>query len=478
MTLPKPFSWNRAEAREGRFDGKFIIGVLTTGIYCLPSCPARPPRAENVRLFTTEEAAKAAGLRACKRCRPDLYYKGEDENVALFEGLAARVAAAPSAFADASALARAAGVSLSKLGDLFRDHAHLAPAQWLRRMRVRHAARDLLNLKDKVVDIGFAAGFESESVFHRQFLAQMRMTPGAYRALDGAEVFMLQLPPGYRALEVLAYHGRDPQGRMERSEGNRIWKALSTPDGPAVLELTLERGSAWAKVHAGRKLGGESMALLHGAALRMLGLTYEVTQFETRHATFAAKRKGLRLPLLPTGFDALCWAIIGQQINIKFASSLRREIVELAGEDAGGGMRAHPTPERIADLDVATLNARRYSRSKARYLIDAAAAVAKGELDIEKLPEGSAVAAEKKLTTQRGIGLWTARYAMLRGGFADAAPVGDSALATALQRLHKLPERPNAERTARLMSEFAPHRSLATMHLWTYLKEPALKEAS
>src|SRR5271154_4392187 len=143
MTLPKPFSWDRAEARQGRFDGKFIIGVLTTGIYCLPSCPARPPKPENVRLFTSEAEAKAAGLRACKRCRPDLYYKGEDENVALFEGLAGRVAAAPENFADASALARAAGVSLTKLGDLLRDHAHLAPAAWLRRMRVRQAARDL-----------------------------------------------------------------------------------------------------------------------------------------------------------------------------------------------------------------------------------------------------------------------------------------------------------------------------------------------
>ena len=61
----------------------------------------------------------------------------------------------------------------------------------------------------------------------------------------------------------------------------------------------------------------------------------------------------------------------------------------------------------------------------------------------------------------------------MRGGFADAAPVGDSALATALQKLHKLPERPDTEGTARLMSAFAPHRSIATMHLWTYLKEAA-----
>ena len=62
---------------------------------------------------------------------------------------------------------------------------------------------------------------------------------------------------------------------------------------------------------------------------------------------------------------------------------------------------------------------------------------------------------------------------MLRDGFADAAPVGDSALATALQRLHKLPQRPDQAETASLMAAFAPHRSLATMHLWTSLKEPA-----
>lgn len=472
MTLPKPFSWNREDARAGKFNGRFIIGVLTTGIYCLPSCPARPPRPENVRLFTTEAEAKAAGLRACKRCRPDLFYRGEDEDVALFEGLVGRVTASPADFADASALARAAGVSLTKLGDLFRDHAHLAPAAWLRRERVRRAASLLLSGKDKVVDIGFEAGFESESVFHRQFLSQMRMTPGAYRALDGATAFLLHLPPNYRAQEILAYHARDPEGICERAEGNRIWKALHTPDGPAVLELSLEREGAWAKIHTNTKLGRDSIAALHGAALRMLSLTNDISPFETRHADFVSRRRGLRMPLLPTGFDALCWAVIGQQIHVKFATSLRSDFIRLAGEKIGD-MVTHPTPERTADLDIAALHGRRYSRSKAGYLIDAAAAVTRGEIDIEGLTRMSAVAAEKKLTAQRGIGTWTARYIMMRGGFADAAPVGDSALATALQRLHNLPERPDPDQSARLMSAFAPHRSLATMHLWSSLKEAA-----
>ena len=98
-------------------------------------------------------------MRACKRCRPDLFYRGEDENIALFEGLAARVRAAPEDFADASALARAAGVSLTKLGDLFRDHAHLAPAHMAAaRTRASCAPTCFSAGNAKVVDVGFRRG--------------------------------------------------------------------------------------------------------------------------------------------------------------------------------------------------------------------------------------------------------------------------------------------------------------------------------
>ncbi len=478
LMTPKPFTWDRAEARTGKFNGKFIIGVHTTGIYCLPSCPARQPKPENVSIYRTEAEAQAAGLRACKRCRPDLFYKGEDENIALFEGLIARVRAAPGAFADASALAKVCGVAQTKLGDLFREHAHLAPATWLRRERVRMAARALLGGNDKVVDVGFASGFESESVFHRQFLSLARMTPGAYRALNGSSVFLLQLPAGYRAAEVLAYHARDPEGLCERSEGNRIWKALLTPDGGAVLEISLESEGAWCRIHAEKKMSRESMAQLHTVALKMLGLNNEVSLFETRMgrqartALMIARQRGLRLPCIPTNFDGLCWAIIGQQINVKFAGSLRREIIALGGEKIGT-MMAHPSPQRVLDIGATALTRRRYSRSKADYLMGAATEVVEGRLDVEALPDGSATAAEKKLTAIRGVGTWTARYFMLRGGFADAAPVGDSALATALQKLHGRAERPGHDEVHKMMLDFAPHRSLAPAPLWASLKDAA-----
>ena len=477
-TTPKPFSWDRAEARAGKFDGKFLIGVHTTGIYCLPSCTARQPKPDNVSMYRTEAEAQGAGLRACKRCRPDLFYRGEDEDIALFEGLVARVRSGLHAFPDAPALAKAAGVSLTKLGDLFREHAHLAPAAWLRRERVRAACRELLGGDQRVLDIGYGVGFESESVFHRQFLALTRMTPGAYRAMSGAAVFLLHLPGGYRPQEILAYHARDPESPTERVSGSKFFKALMTAQGPVALELSFENDGVWARVHGVERMSSETTAQLHNAALRMLGLNNEVTTFETRMAKdtklapLFARRRGLRVPTIPTGFDGLCWAIVGQQINVKFAASLRREILNLGGEKIGD-MRTHPTPERVVEIGAPKLAKLRYSRSKAEYLVGAAREVAEERLDIEGLPETSAVGAEKALMALHGVGKWTARYTMLRGGFADSAPVGDSALATVLQRVHKLHERPDAEQTESFMKTFAPHRSLATMHFWASYRDAA-----
>ncbi len=112
-----------------------------------------------------------------------------------------------------------------------------------------------------MAEIGFGAGFETESVFHRQFLNQMRMTPGAYRALDGAEVFLLHLPAGYRAKEILAYHARDPLKCQREKRRQPHLESVAYGDGPAVMEISIEHEGAWVKVHATRKLGRAAMAI-------------------------------------------------------------------------------------------------------------------------------------------------------------------------------------------------------------------------
>jgi 3-methyladenine DNA glycosylase/8-oxoguanine DNA glycosylase len=164
---------------------------------------------------------------------------------------------------------------------------------------------------------------------------------------------------------------------------------------------------------------------------------------------------------------------MGQQINIAFACALRREVLELAGDEVGG-LRAHPTPERVAQLSVSELNARRFSRAKAEYLVGAAQAVAGGKLPLESLGEVSAVTAERSLERLYGVGKWTARYTLMRGaGFADCAPVGDVALAAALQRMAAAAERPSAQEVEMLMRPFAPYRSIATFHLWASARDAA-----
>ncbi len=284
----------------------------------------------------------------------------------------------------------------------------------------------------------------------------------------------IALPGDYRAAETLAYHGRDSSSLSERVVGTRIEKVLDLEGGPVLVALDLGPGEAVARFD--RDLSEAECAAALTIVQRMLGLLSDPAGFESLPAAsvLAAARPGLRIPLTATVFEAVCWAVIGQQINLAFAATLRRAMIALAGQPhAPSGLIAHPRPDAVAALDPALLTARQFSRSKARYLVDTAAAIASGALSLDPLAEQGPEEAEAALTALRGIGPWTARYVLLRGfGFPDIAPVGDSGLATGLQRLHGLDARPPVAAQEALMRDFAPHRSLATLHLWASLADP------
>jgi AraC family transcriptional regulator, regulatory protein of adaptative response / DNA-3-methyladenine glycosylase II len=400
-----------------------------------------------------------------------------DVGAARFAALALQLREDVGAVRDARALARACGLSTAESTALFIEHAHIAPAAWLDRERVLAAGERLLDGREAIAEIAQATGFASDDALRRRFAAVMRMTPEAFRALRRSAAFELRLPAGYRAEEVLAYHGRDPESPSERVEGPRLTKAVTTAAGPAVLEVTFRRGRAVCRVRDGGRLGPGGVREAHVMALRMLGLMGSVRAFEAHAmkdpslAPLVMRRRGLHLPLTATPFEALAWAILGQQINLAFASSLRREILRLAGERIDE-MIAHPTAPRLAAIDPSDLTRRRFSRSKAAYLLGAAEAVASGTLDPDALGRGSAPAAERRLTSLHGIGTWTARYVLMRGaGFADCAPVGDAALAAALERVTRADRRPAAGEVEEWMKRHTPHRSLVTFHLWASLRD-------
>jgi AraC family transcriptional regulator, regulatory protein of adaptative response / DNA-3-methyladenine glycosylase II len=454
--------------RNAAYDGKFLTGVLSTGIYCLASCPARRPKRENVRFFRSPDEARKSGLRPCHRCHPDWFYRGEEWYENLYERTAARVRQAPAAFPDIAAIGAAAGISRTALNELFREHGQESPAAFLRRVRVEHVCR-LLESGMKPADAAARAGFESTSAFHQQFLARTGMTPGAYAGLRTAHCFELRLPSGYRFREVLDFYGRDPHSASEQVVANGLKKALLVDGETVLIEVMFSGDVAAVCVDGGNRFQA------HRAVVRMLGFEADAAGFERQFADdpllggLLQRQRGLRIPMTPEPWEALAWAIIGQQISVKAAVALRRELIVSKGVRHRSGLCAHPGAEAVADMKIGFLRKLKFSGSKAEYLIGAAKAVAGGELPLVSLREMSVKNAARRLGTVRGIGPWTTQYVFLRGfGFADCLPSGDAGLAQGLARLTGA--RPAEPQLRETMGRFAPYRSLATYHIWASLK--------
>jgi AraC family transcriptional regulator of adaptative response / DNA-3-methyladenine glycosylase II len=454
-------------------NGKFIVGVLTTGIYCLPACPARRPRRENIRFFRTPEEARAMGLRACLRCHPEYFYRGAEWHESLFEQTTERMRRDPAAFSGIRDIAKAAGLARTALNELFREHAHESPAAFLRRLRIEHAMQQLAG-GVRPAAAAAAAGFESPSVFHLHFRARTGLTPAAYAALSNSNLstsnqFELRLPPRYRLQEALRFFGRDGASVSERVDANSITKCVLIDGTPALIEMQFHRGVARCSTDA------TDIFAAHHMAVRMAGLDSAADAFEREFAgdkligPVIRNQRGLRIPMTPEPWEALAWAICGQQISVKAAVALRRELILRAGTKHPSGLRAHPTAAQVARLTEAQLRGMKFSRSKAEYILAAARAVASGEAPINEMRWFSAVRAARSLKALHGIGDWSVQYTFLRGlGFMDCLPAGDVGLARGLQEL--VGNRPDPVRIREMMDRYSPWRSYATYHVWSSLK--------
>ena len=176
MMLTDDECWAAATARDRSFDGRFITGVLTTGIYCRPSCPARHPKRENVRFFAHGEAARAAGLRACLRCSPDDVSR--DERAVLAAIAAIKAAGQPLALA---ALAAETGYSPTHFQRVFTRHTGLSPAAYARALMAERAA-DALTSEGSVTEAIYAAGYSGPSRFYEANEGRLGMTPSVWAA--------------------------------------------------------------------------------------------------------------------------------------------------------------------------------------------------------------------------------------------------------------------------------------------------------
>lgn len=174
MMIADDDCWTAVQQRDRAFDGRFVTGVLTTGIYCRPSCAARHPARANVRFFADGAAARAAGLRPCKRCLPDDVSR--DERAVLAAIAAIKAAEQPLALA---ALAEETGYSPSHFQRVFTRHTGLSPAAYARALMAERAA-EALSEEASVTEAIYAAGYSGPSRFYEANQGRLGMTPSAW----------------------------------------------------------------------------------------------------------------------------------------------------------------------------------------------------------------------------------------------------------------------------------------------------------
>jgi AraC family transcriptional regulator of adaptative response/methylated-DNA-[protein]-cysteine methyltransferase len=186
--LSREEMWAAFVGRDPRYDGRFVTGVRTTGIFCRPTCTCRKPRPERVEYFASPRAAERAGYRACKRCRPELAGGSLEADRRIVEQALAVMRDRIDQPLTLEALARATATSVSRLARLFRAADGRTPMRALADLRAERAERLLSGGGISVLEAALAAGFGSGSAFLRAFRRRTGRTPSAWRRSRAARV--------------------------------------------------------------------------------------------------------------------------------------------------------------------------------------------------------------------------------------------------------------------------------------------------
>ncbi|MGZ5202846.1 MAG: DNA-3-methyladenine glycosylase family protein [Telluria sp.] len=292
------------------------------------------------------------------------------------------------------------------------------------------------------------------------------------------QTLKLALPRGYRSDDVFAFHSRDAEGVAEQVAPGRVRKAVMLDGVPVLFDVAIRDEVAECVVDAEGGATDTLHAHAREALLGILGLRIDPVPFmqaardDAVLGPMVARLPGLRIVQSATVFEALTWAIIGQQINLPFAIALRRTFIQLAGRRHDAGLLCYPEAADVARLDLEQLTSRKFSRAKAETLLRLARLVDNGELALAR--DADPEQAAQTLLDVKGIGPWTVNYTLLRGyGYPDCSLHGDVAIRAAFQRLLGEAEKPTIARTEQLLERYKPHRTMAAAYLWASLNQPA-----
>jgi AraC family transcriptional regulator of adaptative response / DNA-3-methyladenine glycosylase II len=476
-------------SRDSRFDGQFITGVHSTGIYCRPSCPAITPQQKNVSFFRTAAAAHEAGLRACKRCLPDAVPGSPDWNShddlasramrLITDGLVEREGV--------TGLAAHLGYTSRHLTRVLVAELGAGPLALSRAHRAQTARTLLVSTDLSIADTAFAAGFSSIRQFNDTISAVYESTPtqlrqrartrsgapaGAREPADGGVTISLRLParPPFDGAGLLSFLADHAVAGLETSTADSFERRVRLPHGLATLRLSLV-GLDTVLCEA-RLEQLADVATLVARVRRLLDLDADSVAIDgalgadPALAPLVAACPGLRLPGSLDAQETLFRTLVGQQISVAAARTVHGRYVARLGTDG-----LFPTAAQIlADGDTEGGPAVvRGPASRVTTILATARAVVDGRLSLDVATPVEEFTAS--LVALPGIGPWTAGYLAMRVlGNPDTLLASDLVVQQSAAALG-LPAKPRA--LAQRGEHWAPWRSYATMHLWRARPAPA-----
>src|SRR5216684_2257473 len=475
------------QTRDARFDGRIFVGVLSTGIYCRPICPARTAKFENCRFFPSAAAAQEAGFRPCLRCRPETApdlgaWRGTSNTVLRGLALIADGALDGDA-ASVDALAARLGIGERQLRRLFMQHLGASPITVAQTRRVLFAKQLIHDTRLPMTEIAVAAGFGSIRRFNQTFRQLFGRPPSMLRrklvtslpegsvAATGVTVRLRYRPP-YDWPAMLSYLRTRAIDGVERVEGEIYYRTVLQGGQVGTVEIghLAERESLAATIRfpSVRALPGIVARIRRvfdlGADVAAIGA--HLAQ-DPLLAPLVAERPGLRAPGGWDGFELAVRAVLGQQVTVEAGRRLAGQLVQLCGaaipiEQRGNPAltRAFPSAAQVAAADLSSLGMP--GARKAALLALAEAALSDPHLFQPLATVEDTVA---RLRNIRGIGEWTAHYIALRAvRETDAFPASDIGLLRGAAG--RAGPRPSPAELNGRAEPWRPWRAYAAQHLW------------
>lgn len=460
-------------SRDPRFDGKFFIGVVGSGVYCRSICPAPTANEKNVRYFPTAAAAAAAGFRPCLRCRPEC-----SPGTPAWSGTSTTVARALRLISESGledggveVLAEKLGVGSRHLRRLFLRHLGATPMAVAQTRRLHFAKKLIDETLLPMNHVAVAAGFGSVRRFNAHIQQVYHRTPTQIRHLarqtavlgENHYSFRLRFRPPYHWPGMLAFLGPRCTPGVEIVEGGVYRRTISYEGGHGYFEVSCneERHTLVVRVQFGNPRA-LYFIIERIRAMFDLNADWHAIVSSLRGDPLLARiveaEPGLRLPGSWDGFELAVRAILGQQTTVRGATSLAGKIAAKFGRPfapAPGLTHLFPTPEVLVKADLARMG---LPATRAAAIRALARAVCDRRINFDGIVDSNAFLSH--LCQIPGIGHWTAQYIAMRAlAEPDAFPTGDRGISRALNL--------TAENEIAKRSEpWRPWRAYAVMYLW------------